>query len=118
MAQNSKKIAKGRRGSGKRFVKGQSGNPGGRPKLSPEFKEALDDLEPVALEVLRLVMERHPSSPEAGQAARYILNRKYGNPPDSLKLTAADQGPTKVFVNLIPTGFRDQLPEGEPPREP
>jgi len=39
-----------------KFQKGQSGNPGGRPKMSDELRGALDEASPEALEVLRSIM--------------------------------------------------------------
>jgi hypothetical protein len=88
------------------WKKGQSGNPKGRPKLSPELKAALDELEPLALDVLRHHMEKRPSSPEAIQAARYVLNRKYGNPPESVKISQGDQ-PTRLILKYMPPVKRE-----------
>ena len=58
MAANSTKSAQ--RGPGRPFVKGQSGNPKGRPKQTQEQKDALEmirSLAPQAVERLREILE-------------------------------------------------------------
>jgi len=83
MAQSSTSSAKKRRGPGKPFQKGQSGNPGGRPKLenAEELKAALKLHAPDAVRVLAEVM----NDPEAAASARLaaanaILDRTFGKP--------------------------------------
>lgn len=64
------------------FVKGQSGNPGGRAKLTPEVLEAREIARqhgPAALE--RLVQLMHNTSGQVSVAAcKEILDRAYGKP--------------------------------------
>src|SRR5262245_3715954 len=61
------------------FKKGESGNPGGRPKLPTEVKEAFQARAPEALAVLVRCLE---SSDDriAMLAAQAILDRGYGKP--------------------------------------
>ena len=80
MAGNSNGTAKKPRG--KPFRKGQSGNPSGRPKNTPEQKDALAairDLAPNAADVLQQIMV-DPNAPAAARirAAVEILDRTYG----------------------------------------
>lgn len=68
-----------------RFVKGQSGNPGGRPKQDPETREALRAASPAAA---RKLVELLKSKNEkiAFQAAQEILNRTEGKPRESVSM--------------------------------
>jgi len=61
------------------FKKGESGNPGGRPRLPAEVKEAFQAKAPQALAVLVRCLE---SSDDriAMMAAQAILDRGYGKP--------------------------------------
>ena len=108
--QNSQSSA--RRGSGRPFPKGVSGNPGGKPKLSPELRAALDTLEPEALACLRNAIAR--GDREGVEAAKYVLNRKYGAPSQELKHTSDE--PFKLVLDLVPptkrigAGASERLP--------
>ena len=75
-AQSSEKTAKPR---GKPFPKGQSGNPGGRPKTDPEVKALLKGATPAAAQLLIQLMEDPDNRPELRKAcAESILDRVYG----------------------------------------
>jgi hypothetical protein len=68
-----------RRTTNGRFQKGESGNPGGRPKLPAEMREMFQSKAPEAFEVLT----RHLQSSDpriAITAASAILDRAYGKP--------------------------------------
>ncbi|MBQ9566200.1 MAG: hypothetical protein IJU98_11500 [Synergistaceae bacterium] len=74
-AENSKGTAK--KAPGKPFKKGQSGNPGGRPKADPEAREALKASTKEAVEtVIRLLHSE--SDKVALMAAQTILDRAWG----------------------------------------
>jgi Family of unknown function (DUF5681) len=65
------------------FKKGQSGNPGGRPKMPDELKEAMQRLSDKAVKVLEDAMEG--DDPRARiLAANSVLDRGYGKPAQTV----------------------------------
>lgn len=80
MAANSERTAKKPRG--RPFAPGQSGNPNGRPKTSPEQKSALEairDLAPKAAEIMQQMLES-ADTPAAVKVriVTEVLDRTYG----------------------------------------
>jgi hypothetical protein len=83
------------------FKPGQSGNPGGKPKLPPPVRQALADakalarpLAPEAIQTLSDVMTNAKAPPAARVgAAIAILDRGYGKPAQAVeaKLTIVDR---------------------------
>ena len=71
-----------RTGNG-RFQKGESGNPGGRPKLPADIREAFKAKAPEALEVLTRCLQSDDDR-IAMMAAQAILDRGYGKPTQSI----------------------------------
>lgn len=101
MAANSEKTASRGRGKGRPFQPGQSGNPSGRPKATPEQKDALAairDLAPEASSVLLSVM-RDERSPAAARlrAVEIVLERTYGKAEASLRV---DDGREVTLKNI------------------
>ncbi len=95
-AQSSEKTAKPR---GKPFPKGQSGNPGGRPKTDPEVKALLKGATPAAAQLLIQLMEDPDNRPELRKAcAESILDRVYG------KATQPIDGALDATVQLLLSG--------------
>src|SRR5215467_5572732 len=82
---------------GKPFQKGQSGNPGGRPKEIAEVKELAREHMPAAIEALASIM----NNPKASDAARFsaasaLLDRGYGKAPQhpkSVRMSLGSRGP-------------------------
>jgi len=95
MAQNSQQTAKRRRGAGKPFQPGQSGNPGGRPKANDEVKELARQYTVPAIE--RLVYWLASENAKASvSAANALLDRAWGKPAQAL--TNDETGPIKLVV--------------------
>jgi hypothetical protein len=70
---------------GKPFKKGQSGNPGGRPKVVAEVKELARVHTGQAIETLVSIMTNPKSAPAARvSAANALLDRGYGKPPQHI----------------------------------
>ena len=81
---------------GKPFKKGQSGNPGGRPKVVAEVKELARAHTGEAIKTLVSIMTNPKSAPAARvSAANSLLDRGYGKPPQHQHITGAD-GPQYV----------------------
>lgn len=77
------------------FAKGQSGNPGGRPKEDPELKELARAKTKDAIQTLASIM-KSKKAPAAARvsAACALLDRGYGKPVQSL--SGPDGGPLVV----------------------
>jgi Family of unknown function (DUF5681) len=80
---------------GKPFKKGQSGNPGGRPKVLAEVKELARAHTGEAIETLVSIMTNPKSAPAARvSAANSLLDRGYGKPPQHI---TGEGGPSYVI---------------------
>jgi hypothetical protein len=63
------------------FKKGQSGNPGGRPRLLGDVRELARQRSPEAINTLAGIMENEKAPPAARvAAANSLLDRGYGKP--------------------------------------
>jgi hypothetical protein len=70
---------------GKPFKKGQSGNPGGRPKAIAEIRELAREHTGEAVETLMSIMTDPKAAPAARvSAANALLDRGYGKPPQHI----------------------------------
>ena len=79
---------------GKPFKKGQSGNPGGRPKVIAEVKELAREYTGEAIETLVSIMTSPKAAPAARvSAANSLLDRGYGKPPQHI---TGEGGPSYV----------------------
>ena len=86
-----------RTGNG-RFQKGESGNPGGRPALPADVREAFKARAPQALEVLTRCLQSDDER-IAMMAAQAILDRGYGKPVQSIDANINDD-PVRYIVEL------------------
>jgi hypothetical protein len=74
-----------------KFVKGQSGNPGGRPKQAFKLSELARTYTAEAVKTLVQIM-RNKKIPAAARvtAVSALLDRGYGRPAQSIDLTNSD----------------------------
>lgn len=89
MAANSERTVRGR---GRPFQKGQSGNPNGRPKQTPEQKDALQQIRALAPDAAQRLREII-NDPEAKmdvqlRAIDIILDRAYGKAAAQVNVTS------------------------------
>ena len=86
-----------------KFVKGQSGNPGGRPK-DDDIKALAREHTPAAIARLAKVVKTSKNDKAAVSAADVLLNRAYGKPAQQLEVTtrrAADEIPEDLVDAAI-----------------
>jgi hypothetical protein len=107
-------------GAGRRFVKGTSGNPAGRPAQDKTVSELARAHGPRAIEVLAQLMndEKVPAATRALAADR-ILDRAYGKPPqlntaDAVQFRRACDLSDDELARII-TGGDVAAPAEEPP---
>jgi hypothetical protein len=106
-----------KRPRGKPFQRGQSGNPGGRPKRSAtveahkviaDVKTAARELTPQALGTLQEIMEDKKAPPAARvTAATEILSRGWGRPAQRLEAEAGNG--TMSFLALVQASFSPEV---------
>jgi hypothetical protein len=85
VAENSARAAKRRKAGGRPFVKGQSGNPGGRPKIIGHVRELARKHTKGALNTLVTIAE-DVTAPQSARvsAATALLDRGWGKPSQPL----------------------------------
>jgi hypothetical protein len=88
------------------FKKGESGNPGGRPKLPEDLKEAASAHTVRAIEVLAGIMNDEKIQPAARVRAAEILLKKTMPDLSSMDMTAELETRSTYFIS-------DQLPTEE-----
>lgn len=79
------------------FVKGQSGNPGGRPKRSIEQNKILQKYADEALEIIIKIARSSEDDAVRVSAAKYLYDQGYGKATESVELSGKDG------AELIPT---------------
>lgn len=106
MAENSAESSeKKRRGPGRPFRPGQSGNPSGRPKMSEDVREMLKAATPKAVKLLVSVMDDDGQKTALRMdAAKTIIERVYGKPLQPIDSTISgglDVGLSDVDRQLL-----------------
>jgi hypothetical protein len=81
------------------FQPGQSGNPGGRPAITPYAKQYLDRLVPKALETLKKNLD-HEDARVQLTAAVEVLNRRFGRPAQTVITLSEEPAERKTSAEL------------------
>lgn len=77
------------------WVKGQSGNPGGKKKMPHEVRDALANLCPAAIKRIAQAIN-DPKDREGVKASFGVLEHTYGKPKQQTELTGKDGGPLEI----------------------
>lgn len=80
------------------WVKGQSGNPNGRPKANLEVIELARSFAPEALKTLREIAATGSSESARVAAANALLDRGFGRPAQTLTHENPDGTPLSIIV--------------------
>jgi hypothetical protein len=100
-------VAENSSGTGERpgrFKKGQSGNPGGRPKKTPEELDLIAACKaktPAALAVIESIMTTGENERNRLAAAQAIIERAYGKPKEAVELDAHITGRIEQITRRI-----------------
>lgn len=101
---------------GQPFAKGRSGNPGGRPKRTPEEVELIEACRTKTAEALGTILDLMETSENDRvrlAAAQYVIERGWGKAPERIELLAAavdastgdfDLSPVDSYLRLIRGG--------------
>jgi len=106
LAENSQNLpAKRGRGRGRPFQPGQSGNPGGRPKLLAEVKALAAEHTKDAIKALSEIAKNPKALAVARvSAANALLDRAWGKPTQAVEMSGPDGGPVPVAAAVAPLG--------------
>jgi hypothetical protein len=90
------------------FKKGQSGNPGGRPKIPADVKELARGLSVDAIKTLAAVMrDTKQSGPARVSAASTILDRGYGKAPQHITTERLDSLSNEQIAHELAEALRE-----------
>lgn len=110
MAENSIKSVKPvKRGPGRPFQPGQSGNPGGRPKESGEIRDLARQYSEEALQTLVNIMRKADKDTVRIVAAQIIIERGCGKPLTAAEIAEEDRKASEELSKLSDKELADML---------
>jgi hypothetical protein len=84
------------------FTKGKSGNPGGRPKITPEERKAWEVLAIKARSKLEEILEADDVQPQVvTKIAEIASNRAWGTPTQAIELGADTDSQLSVKIEYV-----------------
>jgi hypothetical protein len=101
-----------------KFLKGRSGNPGGRPKVLGEVQELARQYAPTAIvELARLALKARSETARIA-AIRELLDRGYGRPRQAVEVSAPAGDPLQLLLEEIDAMSRKTNRYSQKPKEP
>jgi hypothetical protein len=98
-----------------KFRKGQSGNPGGRPKVLGEVQELARQYAPRAIvELARLALKAKNETARIA-AIRELLDRGYGRPRQVMEVSLPADNPLQLLLDEIDARSRIEPPVSHTP---
>lgn len=83
---------------GKPFQPGQSGNPGGRPKVVAHVRELAREHTDLAIRTLAEICESADKDSARVAAATALLDRGYGKPPQEVSIDVSKLSDDELFA--------------------
>jgi hypothetical protein len=93
-----------------KFRKGQSGNPGGRPKVLGDLREMARQHAPrIIVELARLALKAKSETARIA-AIRELLDRGYGRPRQAMEVSVPADNPLQLLLDEIDARSRIEAP--------
>jgi hypothetical protein len=98
-----------------KFRKGQSGNPGGRPKVLGDVQEMARQHAPrIIVELARLALKAKSETARIA-AIRELLDRGYGKPRQAMEVSVPADNPIQLLLDEIDARSRIEAPVSHTP---
>jgi uncharacterized protein DUF5681 len=98
-----------------KFRKGQSGNPGGRPKVLGDVQEMARQHAPrIIVELARLALKAKSETARIA-AIRELLDRGYGRPRQAMEVSVPADNPLQLLLDEIDARSRIEAPVSHTP---
>jgi hypothetical protein len=84
------------------FVKGKSGNPGGRPKAVKEIVDLCRELTPLGIKRMKAILESETAAPAAQVAAfTAVMDRGWGKPMQAVEHSGPNGEPIPTSLTVV-----------------